>query len=49
MVMAVYGVKLVYTVCIVVGLNVPVPSGWNVVIGGRQRRRFRATSAVGSD
>ena len=27
MVMAVYGVKLVYTVCIVVGLNGPVPSG----------------------
>ena len=47
--MAVYGVKLVYTVCIVVGLNVPVPSGWNVVVGGKQRRRFRATSAVGSE
>ena len=47
--MAVYGAGLVYTVCIVVGLNVPVPSGWNVVIGGRQRRRFTATYAVGDD
>ena len=35
MVMAVYGVKLVYTVCIVVGLNVPVPYGWNVLIRER--------------
>ena len=47
--MAVYGVGLVYVVRIVVGRNVPVPSGWNVVIGGRQRRRFKATSAVGSE
>ena len=47
--MAAYGAGLVYVVCIVVGLNVPVPSVWNVVIGGRQRRRFRATSAVGSE
>ena len=49
MVMAVSGVGLVYMVCIVVGLNVPVPSGWDVVVRGRQRRRFRATSAVGYD
>ena len=35
MVMAVSGVGLVYMVCIVVGLNVPVPSGWNVLIGER--------------
>ena len=47
--MAAYGAGLVYVVCIVVGLNVPVPSGWNVVVGGKQRRRFRATSAVGYD
>ena len=47
--MAAYGAGLVYVVCIVVGLNVPVPSGWNVVDGGKQRRRFRATSAVGSE
>ena len=47
LVMAAYGAGLVYVVCIVVGLNVPVPSGWNVVDGGKQRRRFRATSAVG--
>ena len=49
MVMAVYGVGLVYVVGIVVGRNVPVPSGWNVVVGGRQRRRFKATWAVGDD
>ena len=49
LVLAAYGAGLLRVVCIVVGLNVPVPSGWNVVIGGRQRRRFRATSAVGSD
>ena len=49
MVMAVYGAGLVYVVCIVVGVNVPVVSGWNVVIGERQRRRFKATSAVGDD
>ena len=35
MVMAAYGAGLVYVVCIVVGLNVPVPSGWNVLIGER--------------
>ena len=49
MVMAVYGVGLVYVVCIVVGSEVPGPAGWNVVIGERQRRRFKATSAVGDD
>ena len=47
--MAAYGVGLMYVVGIVVGRNVPVPSGWDVVVGGRQRRRFTATSAVGDD